>query len=226
MSPSRFWTDYPPGRVAVLAGRRYFAPVWLVWLALFLPSVGWAADAVVMVLGDSLSAGYGIAIEAGWVSKLEDKLKSRSTSNRIVNASISGDTSAGGLARVHAALARHQPNAVVLELGANDGLNGLPLDQTEANLVAIIRACMAHEAKVLLVGVRLPPNYGPPYLLRFKTMFEAVALRTGVQFVPRMLDGIGERRELMQADGIHPTAQAQTAILANLWPALEQLLNR
>lgn len=178
----------------------------------------------VLVLGDSLSAGYGIARESGWVALLQRRLEERGFPHRVINASISGDTTAGGLTRLPALLARHDPEVLVIELGANDGLRGLALDELEANLTGLIGRGKAAGARALVIGIRLPPNYGTAYTDRFQAVFEKVAAREGVAFLPRLLAGIAEDWGLMQPDGLHPTAKAQPAILENVWPVLEPLL--
>jgi len=178
----------------------------------------------VLVLGDSLSAGYGIARESGWVWLLERRLDELGFPHRVINASISGDTTAGGLTRLPPLLARHNPAVLVVELGANDGLRGLALEEVEANLVRLIDRGKAAGARVLLIGIRLPPNYGTAYTDRFQAVFEQVADREEVAFVPRLLDGIAEDWGLMQPDGLHPATEAQPLILDNVWSALEPLL--
>ena len=183
-----------------------------------------ADEKVLVVVGDSLSAGYGIDLEAGWVSLLQQRLTERNAAIRVVNASISGDTTAGGLARMDTTLERHRPSVVVVELGGNDGLRGVTLSASETNLDGIVTRSLAAGAKVLVVGVRLPPNYGPVYTQRFADMYQAVADRHGVALVPRILEGVGERPELVQDDGIHPTAQAQPILLENVWAGLGPLL--
>lgn len=175
-----------------------------------------------MVLGDSLSAAYGIDYREGWVSLLEKRVEGRGY--EVVNASISGDTTRGGLARMDAALQSHRPAVVVLELGGNDGLRGLLVDETRRNLAEMIQKAMETGAKVLLVGIELPPNYGTAYTQRFRAIYPALAERYGVAFVPFLLDGVAMHRTLMQADGIHPRAEAQARILDNVWPYLEPLL--
>ena len=177
-----------------------------------------------MVFGDSLSAGYGIGIEQGWVSLLRARLEGLDAAHEVVNASISGDTTEGGRSRIAAALARYRPTVVVVELGGNDGLRGIPISRVRDNLSAIVAACQASGARVLLLGVRLPPNYGPAFNARFAGMFQTVAARHDVPLVPRLLDGVGENPELMQSDGIHPTAQGQARMVNTVWPALEFLI--
>ncbi len=191
-------------------------------LLLFAPAV-WAGPAIV-VYGDSLAANYGIGRENGWVSLLQQRLTAQHYDYRVINASISGETTAGGRARIQTALAAHQPAIVILELGANDGLRGLPLDAMQANLAAIIQACQANKARVLLVGMRLPPNYGPVYAERFSRVYPALAKQYKTPLLPFLLEGMGDRRELFQADNLHPTAAAQAGVMENIWSRLRPLL--
>jgi acyl-CoA thioesterase-1 len=176
------------------------------------------------VLGDSLSAEYGLSRGTGWVQLLADRLRDSGSDYRVVNASISGETTSGGLTRLPALLKEHRPRVVVLELGANDGLRGLPLAVMRDNLQAMIRQAQAAGAKVLLVGVRVPPNYGREYAERFAGTFAALARELKVPLVPFLLDGFAESFELFQADRIHPTAEAQPRMLDNVWPVLRPLL--
>lgn len=196
------------------------------WLILLLAAIpAWAADArVVLVLGDSLSSAYGMDVEAGWVHLLQERLDSGDTGYRVVNASISGDTTGGGAARLPRALSAHQPRVVIVELGGNDGLRGVPLEATRKNLDSIVSLSLEAGARVLLVGMRLPPNYGPAYAERFYHQFRELAEAHGVAYVPFLLDGVGGVSELMQDDGIHPRAEAQAKLLDNVWPHLEPLL--
>lgn len=183
----------------------------------------WGAP-VLLVYGDSLSAAYGIPREAGWVALLERRLAERAPAWRVVNASVSGETSAGGRARLPAVLDRHRPAIVVLALGANDGLRGLAPGQTSANLADMIETARRHGARVLLVGMRLPPNYGSAYTREFQAVYPELARQGGTALVPFLLDGIATRPELFQADGLHPTAAAQARILDNVWRGLAPLL--
>ena len=186
-----------------------------------------AEPPVVLVLGDSLSAEYGIARGAGWVALLDRKLSAETIAARVVNASISGDTTSGGRARLPALLRTHRPAVVVLELGGNDALRGLPLDMTEANLAAMAQAAGQAGAKVLLAGMQVPPNYGGDYGRRFAAVFPKVARAQQAALVPFLLKGVADRPDaaaLFQADRIHPTAEAHPAILANVWPELRKLL--
>ncbi len=193
-------------------------------LVLWMPLVASAEDPVILVLGDSLSAGYGLAREDSWVWLLDERLSQRGLPHRVVNASVSGDTTAGGLTRLPSLLAQHHPAVVVIELGANDGLRGLDFRVVRENLTELIRRVRATGGRVLLVGVRLPPNYGAAYTRGFQAVFRGVAEAEGVPLVPALLRDVAEDWALMQADGIHPTAEAQERILDNVWPALEPLL--
>jgi len=178
----------------------------------------------VLVLGDSLSAGYGLAQGTGWVALLDKRLKERKLDYSVANASISGDTTAGGRARLAAVLAREKPTVVILELGANDALRGLSLTASESNLKAMIDASQAAGAKVLLVGMRIPPNYGPDYSEHFFAMFGKLAQQYKLPLVPFLLDGVVQHPDWFQEDRIHPVAQAQPTLLDNVWPKLEPLL--
>lgn len=185
-----------------------------------------AASHRVVVLGDSLSAGYGLAQGTGWVALLDKRLKERKLDYSVANASISGDTTAGGRARLAAVLAREKPTVVILELGANDALRGLSLAASESNLKAMIDASQTAGAKVLLVGMRIPPNYGPDYSERFFAMFGKLAQQYKLPLVPFLLDGVVQHPDWFQEDRIHPVAQAQPTLLDNVWPKLEPLLKK
>jgi len=189
------------------------------------PGIGRAAgDSSILVLGDSLSAAYGIRLEQGWVALLDARLRQEGYGHRVVNASSSGETTGGALARLPRALERHRPAVVVIELGGNDGLRGLPIGQVRANLDRVIRLSREGGAKVLLVGMRIPPNYGPTYTREFHALFGELAKTHKVALVPFFLDGIALDDSLMQQDGIHPNAAAQPRLLAQVWPKLEPLL--
>ena len=186
-----------------------------------------AATATVLIVGDSLSAEYGIKRGTGWVPLLEKQLGVEKSSAKVVNASISGDTTSGGRSRLAALLARHKPAVVVLELGGNDALRGLPLDMTEQNLSAMTQAAKKAGAKVLLLGMQVPPNYGSAYAASFAGLFPKIAKAEKVALVPFFLKGIADASDatiLFQADRIHPNAQAQPKMLANVWPELRKLL--
>ncbi|MEP7139655.1 MAG: arylesterase [Caldimonas sp.] len=181
----------------------------------------------ILVVGDSLSAEYGLARGSGWVALLDRRLARERHGIAVVNASISGDTTSGGLARLPALLREHRPGLVVLELGGNDALRGLSLDATRANLAAMTRLAKAAGAKVLILGMQLPPNYGRAYGDRFAALFADVARSEGAALVPFMLKGVADvpdSESLFQADRIHPVAAAHPTILANVWPVLAPLL--
>lgn len=187
------------------------------------------ADAVVaapriLVLGDSISAAYGIETDAGWVALLQQRLRARDDPHTVLNASISGDTTAGGRARLPALLAREAFDIVILELGGNDGLRGLSLAQTQDNLRAMIVAAQDAQARVLLLGMRLPPNYGATYTEAFARIYTELARDLRVPLVPFLLEGVATDTRLMQPDGIHPRANAQARLLDNVWPVLVPLL--
>lgn len=181
-------------------------------------------DKTVLVFGDSLSASYGIEEEQGWVNLLSEKLRQAQSPYSVINASVSGETSTGGLSRLPAALAEFQPSVVILELGGNDGLRGLPLATLQANLEEMVSLSQQAGAKVLLAGIQIPPNYGPRYTEPFYALFGEIAETEQLPFVPFLIDGIPQQPELMQNDGIHPRAEAQHMILDNVWPVLEPML--
>lgn len=181
------------------------------------------AARTILVFGDSLSAGYGIRQDAAWPSLLAKRLQERKFDYSVVNASISGETTSGGRARLDEALTRNAPVIVIIALGANDGLRGLPVATIRDNLVAMIDAAQKRQARVLLVGQRLPPNYGP-YAQQFQSVFADVAKVRKTAFVDFLLDGVALNRELFQADNLHPTAAAQPRLLDNVWRGLEPLL--
>ena len=186
-----------------------------------------AADApVLLVVGDSISAGYGLTAGQGWVQLLADKLLADGYRYNVVNASISGDTTAGGRARIAALLKAHRPAVVVVELGGNDALRGGNLGATRANLDAMVGDAQAAGAKVLIAGMQLPPNYGPAYVNEFNGLFGAVAKSRKAALVPYVFEGFGDDLAQFQADRIHPTAAAQAKILANVWPTLAPLLRK
>lgn len=190
---------------------------------------GDTAHPVLLVLGDSLSAGYGLSQEQGWVSLLvrrlaEDRSDLRRPDWQVVNASISGETTAGGRSRLPALLAQHRPALVLIELGGNDALRGLPLASARANLQQMIRDAHASGARTLLVGMQVPPNYGRSYARQFEQMFQKLAQDNDSALVPFLLEGFGEDRHWFQPDGIHPTADAQPKMLDNVWSVLKPLL--
>ncbi len=183
-----------------------------------------AAAGTVLIVGDSISAGFGLDTRLGWVSLLEQRLRSEGFTDKVVNASISGDTSAGGQARLPALLAEHKPELVILELGGNDGLRGQLPAQLQQNLASMIDSSRASGAKVLLLGMQLPPNYGVRYTKAFAEVYRNLAEEKNIPLVPFFLEGVGGNPELMQADGIHPAAVAQGKLLENVWPTLKPLL--
>lgn len=178
----------------------------------------------IVVLGDSISAEYGLARDTGWVALLRKQLAAAHFDYSVANSSISGDTTSGGLARFPVTLTRLQPKVVIVELGANDALRGVPLATTESNLRAIIDKSQAINAKVLLVGMYVPPNYGPDYSQKFHAVYERLAKEKKVSLVPFLLAGMENKPEMFQADQIHPNAQAQPLLLNNVWPILKPLL--
>lgn len=211
-----------------ILNRRHFSRLALAlgWLPAARPINARPAP-LILVLGDSLSAEYGIARGSGWVALLEDRLKQDKVAARVVNASISGDTTAGGRARLPALLKKNRPAVVVIELGSNDALRGLSLEMTEANLTAMTQAAQQAGARVLLVGMQMPPNYGAQYGQRFEAVFPRVAKATRAALVPFLLKGVADRPDasrLFQPDRIHPRAEAHPTILANIWPELRKLL--
>ncbi|SMP49926.1 arylesterase [Noviherbaspirillum suwonense] len=185
-----------------------------------------SASKTLLVLGDSLSAEYGLARGSGWVPLLEKRLKADRLDVRVVNASISGDTTSGGRARLQPLLERHKPDVLVLELGANDALRGLPVASTEGNLRAIIESAKKVGTTVLLVGMQIPPNYGGEYATRFAGLFPKLAKEHQLPLVPFFLAPLLERPDLFQGDRLHPTAEAQPLLLDAVWPKLQPLLAR
>lgn len=199
--------------------------VWFVSAALALMCMAQnAAAGTILIVGDSISAGFGLDTRLGWVSLLEQRLEREGHDDRVVNASISGDTSAGGQARLPALLTEHKPDVVIVELGGNDGLRGQPPAQLQQNLASMIQQSRDSGAKVLLLGMQIPPNYGKRYVEAFAKVFGDVAQKEKVPFVPFFLEGVGGHPELMQADGLHPAVAAQDKLLENVWPALKPLL--
>jgi acyl-CoA thioesterase-1 len=198
----------------------------LILLVLTAASISAKAEVpVILVFGDSISAGYGLArVDQGWVALLQTRLKEQGYGYQVVNASVSGETTAGGLARLPRALTLHQPKIVILELGGNDGLRALPVAQMRANLVHMVDLASAAGAKVLLLGMRMPPNYGPDYTEQFRLSYSDLARDKKVPLVSFLLNDIALSPDLIQADGIHPNEQGQPKLLANVWPALVPLL--
>ena len=199
-------------------------PILLLGLMVLFGSAVRAESPVILVLGDSLSAGYGIPVEKGWVNLLQRRLVERGFPYRVVNASISGDTTSGGLSRLPAALELHRPAIVVLELGANDGLRGQPPMAMSRNLSRMIERSQQAGARVLLAEMRIPPNYGPLYAQKFQATFGELAQHYAIPLIPFLLDGVAGNPALIQDDGLHPRAEAQPQILDNVWAVLEPAL--
>jgi acyl-CoA thioesterase-1 len=179
-----------------------------------------------LVYGDSLSSGYGLPQDKAWVALLAERLKQKPFDYTVVNASISGETTLGGLKRINAALAQHQPAIVLLALGANDGLRGQSVDTMRKNLEAIIAACRKSKSQVVLIGMRLPPNYGSAYADKFHAVYADIARRHKLALAPFLLEGFGDKAEWFQADGIHPAIRAQPLMLETVWKTLNPLLAR
>ena len=199
-----------------------------VLLVVLIASVSARAETpVILVFGDSISAGYGLAhVEQGWVALLQTRLKQQGYGEQVVNASVSGETTAGGLARLPRALELHHPATVILELGGNDGLRALPVAQMRANLMHMADLAAAAGARVLLLGMRMPPNYGPDYTRQFSASYGDLARDKRLPLVPFLLNGIALDPALMQADGFHPNELGQPKLLDNVWPSLQPLLRR
>jgi acyl-CoA thioesterase-1 len=183
-----------------------------------------AADRSILVLGDSVSAAFGIPQARGWVALLAQRLKQERLDYSVVNASISGETTAGGLARLAPALEKNRPAVVIVELGGNDGLRGMPVAQMTKNLAAIAEQSRRSGARVVIVGMRVPPNYGAKYAGDFEAAFREVARSHGAPLVPFLFEGFAEKRDLFQPDGIHPTVEAQPLMLESVWKELRPLL--
>lgn len=183
-----------------------------------------AQAGTVLVVGDSISAGYGMPTSKVWVKLLEARLVQKGYAHPVVNASVSGDTSAGGLSRLPSLLRQHRPAIVVLELGGNDGLRGMPVKVTRQNLTQMVRMAKRSGAQVLLLGIDVPPNYGPKYAKEFRDVYPGVARNTGAKLLPAFLAAVGTDPDLMQADGIHPNSLAQPLLVDALWPVLEPML--
>ena len=201
-------------------------PILALWLAVGFSLAARAEAPVILVLGDSLSSGYGIPAEQGWVSLLQRRLAERGFPHQVVNASISGDTTSGGLSRLPAALERHRPALVILELGANDGLRGQPPMAMASNLGRMIELSQQAGARVLLAEMRMPPNYGPLYAQKFQATFGELAKRYDIPLIPFLLDGVAGNFALTQDDGLHPRVEGQPRILDNVWAVLEPVLKQ
>jgi acyl-CoA thioesterase I len=200
----------------------------LILFVMLAASVTAQADApVILVFGDSISAGYGLThVDQGWVALLQTRLRKEEYGYQVVNASVSGETTAGGLARLPRALMLHQPKIVILELGANDGLRALPVAEMRANLQRMVDLAATAGAKVLLLGMRMPPNYGADYTEQFRNVYGDIARDKKIPWVPFLLNDIALAPNLMQGDAMHPNDQGQPILLANVWPALKPLLGR
>ncbi|GGG53971.1 arylesterase [Pseudohongiella nitratireducens] len=183
-----------------------------------------SADTNILVFGDSLSAAYGLEPDEGWVTLLEERLEDDNYPVTVANASVSGETTSGGVARLPAALQAHQPDLIILELGGNDGLRGLPVAQMRTNLQEMIELSLGNGAEVLLVGIQIPPNYGPRYTEPFYAQYQELAEAYDLALLPFLLEGIADNPDLMQNDGVHPVADAQSMIVDNIWPVLAPLL--
>ncbi|MGB9151067.1 MAG: arylesterase [Burkholderiales bacterium] len=199
----------------------------VLWLALAFASfcaIAEPSKPVILIYGDSLSAAYGLAQKDGWVALLSQRLEQKKLAYKVVNASISGETTFGGATRIDTALKQHRPAIIVVELGGNDGLRGLPLSDSKSSLEKILRASAGAHAKILLVGMRLPPNYGRDYTEKFHAMYAELAKQYKAELVPFMLEGVADSRDNFQADNIHPTAKVQSQILENIWKPLQHML--
>jgi acyl-CoA thioesterase I len=183
-----------------------------------------SSTSTILVFGDSLSAGYGVPQGQGWVALLQQRLATQKLNLAVINASISGETTSGGLARFNAALTEHKPNIVIIELGANDGLRGLPISEMQANLSQMINQAKTVKAKVLLIGMKIPPNYGQKYSKDFSASYAILAKQHKIKLVPFLLEGVAGKPSLIQDDGLHPIAAAQPALLENVWVQLKNLL--
>lgn len=181
-------------------------------------------NSTILVFGDSLSAGYGMRADQGWPTLLQQKLNAEGYGQRVVNASVSGETTSGGMNRLARALDLHKPAVVILELGANDGLRGLPLTAVRDNLSSMIQTIKQRNARVLLVGIQLPPNYGPQYTRSFRDLFSELAKRHDIALVPFLMDKVALNERYMQADGLHPSVPGQPLLLETVWPHLKPLL--
>ena len=189
-------------------------------------AVAASGERTLLVFGDSLSAAYGLRAEQGWVAQLQKRLQTQGYGYRVVNASVSGETTSGGRSRLERALNLHRPDVVILELGANDGLRGLPVKDARANLAAMIASIQQAKSRLLLVGILIPPNYGPQYANAFAGMYRSLAAERKVPLLPFLLEGVALDSRYMQADGLHPNALGQPRVLENVWPALQRLLER
>jgi acyl-CoA thioesterase-1 len=197
--------------------------VLLLCLMLCAPAA-YSASKTLLVLGDSISAEYGLPRDSGWVSLLQKRLSDDKLTVKVINASISGETTAGGLTRLPGLLQQHKPAVLIIELGGNDGLRGLSLAATQSNLREMIKSADRIGARVLLLGMRVPPNYGPDYSKRFAAMYQGLARERNVKLVPFLFAGLEDTERFFQQDRIHPNQRAQTVMLDNVWPSLRSLL--
>jgi len=204
--------------------RAAFLAIATLTLALFAPAFAQSKASVILIVGDSVSAGYGLPAGAGWTTLLQERLVAEHYPHRVVNASISGDTTAGGNARLQALLDANRPAITVIELGGNDGLRGGNLDAMARNLDAMTVAAQKAGSRVLIVGMRLPPNYGPNYVQQFNATFSVVAAKRKTALVPFLFEGFGDDNTMFQSDRIHPVAAAEPKVLDNVWDALKPLL--
>ena len=184
------------------------------------------APSTILVLGDSLSGAYGLNADEGWVALLQQQVTKHGYNYKVINASVSGDTTRTGLSRIKPALETHQPDILIIALGGNDGLRGLPFTEIESSLTSIIELGQAQGTELLLVGVRLPPNYGQAYTDRFAALYQRLADEYRIPLVAKMLDQVADKPELMQQDGMHPTAEAQPQVMLNVWTALKPILDQ
>jgi acyl-CoA thioesterase I len=194
------------------------------FLILSAPAAVASENPTVLVLGDSLSAGYGIDVDRSWTALLQERLDSQGYEHRVINASISGETTEGGATRIHSALEKFAPELVVLALGGNDGLRGFPPERTKQNLAQIIEASRRQGASVVLLGIRIPPNYGSRYTEAFEGTYRELAAQYGIPWIEFFMEGVALNDEYMQDDGIHPNEKAQLLLLDNAWPVIEQAL--
>jgi acyl-CoA thioesterase-1 len=195
-------------------------------VAMHVSAANLAKPQTIVIFGDSLSSAYGITLDEGWVSLLQQRLIKQKSNYHVVNASISGETTSGGLSRFSDMLKTHKPNIVMIELGGNDGLRGLSADETYKNLNAMIQQAKKNKVKVLLLGMKIPPNYGFKYSQQFSENYQTLAKKHEIPRVPFFLEGVAGNPNLIQADGIHPTAKAQPQLLENVWPTMIQMLKQ
>jgi acyl-CoA thioesterase-1 len=206
-----------------LAARLGFAQAFML-LALTLPASGQGQNPTLLVMGDSISAAYGMELGQSWVALLKKRLELTHPNWKVVNGSISGETTAGGLRRLPALMTTHRPSIVLIELGGNDGLRGYPINQLQNNLLALVQAAEAGGAKAIIAEMEIPPNFGSRYTTLFRESFADAADKTDAVLIPFMLADIATNPALMQADGIHPTQQAQSTILDNVWPFIQEAI--